>query len=640
MSRSGFGSGFRSGSRSAAHRVALVSLALAGCEAATPSAPDRAAGDRTPLTRPCDEVDGTRCLLPWPSNAFAIGDASTATGLRLSVDTSVFNRMDDGTILSRADGFSRVSTLVAGFPVPVDPSSAASAIHLFLAQRDHAGAGREESLRTEVVVDSRTGESLVIAHPLAPLEPNADYVVVIDDSLRADDGSALEPSRGTEIALALAEPLTGDDANLAGYHAPTRAFVAERGFALDRVLRAWDFTTRSADDPRRRLRAMREAAVAAVDGGAVTIAVDSVEHHDDGAVASIVEGRLVGLPSFVAEDGLAIELDGSPRQVGTREAPFRVVVPRGTGDYPMLMYGHGTGGSVHESTFDEPIAGAGAAKVAFEFYGWTDETVVGSFVGLQTMAIGSSVASAGLVQSIADGSAIRRAMSTLLGDVLAADELGGMPNPNAGRRPDDSTPIWVGGSLGGTMGLVFAASDPEVRHAVLNVPGAGWATWTRDALQFDYISGFIGLSNGGDLSVPILVAIAQTMFDEADGASWVDVLAGDPLIALEQESIGDPVLPNPGTEMVARVTGAIQVGAVLVPIEGVDTGATVRGASALTQFRVSDTDAIEIHGFAARDTPAANAAQAQIVAFVRSVWAGVPVIAVPEGCAGGSCDFR
>ena len=39
---------------------------------------------------------------------------------------------------------------------------------------------------------------------------------------------------------------------------------------------------------------------------------------------------------------------------------------------------------------------------------------------------------------MADAAVIRRAMSGVLGDALAATELGGMPNPHAGRRPDDA----------------------------------------------------------------------------------------------------------------------------------------------------------------------------------------------------------
>ena len=329
-----------------------------------------------------------------------------------------------------------------------------------------------------------------------------------------------------------------------------------------------------------------------------------------------------------------------PRAVDVHDAPFRVMLPRGTGDYRVLMYGHGTGGTVEDSAFDEAIAEQGAAKVGIEYYGWTESTVIDTFLTLQDVVIGSSRASMGLVQAVADAGAIRHALGGPLGEALAAPMLGGETNPHAGRHPDDSVPIWVGGSLGGTMGLVFTASDPGVHHAVLNVPGAAWGTWVADALQFGLIQPVIARANGGALNVWIGIAAGQTFLDECDGASWVDVMAEDPVIALVQESIGDPVLPNPGTHVVARVVGASQLGAVLLPVAGVESAtAEVRGASVLTQYRVAGSDPLEVHGFAAQDTEAAAAAQDQIFEFVTSTWAGESVIHVPAGCAGGSCDF-
>ena len=109
--------------------------------------------------------------------------------------------------------------------------------------------------------------------------------------------------------------------------------------------------------------------------------------------------------------------------------------------------------------------------------------------------------------------------------------------------------------------------------------------------------------------------------------------------SLIQESIGDPVLTNPGSELLAVTTGAAQVGAVLVPIAGVKSVEEAVGQSGITQYHVSDAGPFDIHGFAAKNTPAGLAARAQIMSFVQSVWAGAPVVKVPAGCKGGSCDF-
>jgi hypothetical protein len=231
-------------------------------------------------------------------------------------------------------------------------------------------------------------------------------------------------------------------------------------------------------------------------------------------------------------------------------------------------------------------------------------------------------------------------MSGALGDALAAPMLLGLPSPVAGRHPDASNAIWGGGSLGGIMGLVAASTNPKVRFGVLNVPGAAWTHFIPQSSFFGIISGLLQSPYQGSLNALEAVAMSQGNWDEIDGATWSTQLAGRKSAFLIQESIGDPVVPNPGSEMVAVVTGATQVGAVLVPIAaGIPDASEVDGKSGITQYHVTSTDPFAIHGFAAQSTPAGAAARAQIAAFVASIYAGAPKITVPAGCANQSCDF-
>lgn len=614
-------------------------LTLASCT--TYTAPDRSAGDRTPLTRACDDGDPTHCLLPWPNSAFTEVDTRAATGIHLHVDVSAANPRDDSEVLSRADGFSRVSSVVAGFSGEIDPTTLnEQSLRLVLAQHDHPDRGTEVPLRREVVVtEGSEVESAVVGHPLRPLEPGADYVVIVTDELRTIDGAALVPSHETQVVLDLAGASTQAEADVAGYHAPTRALLEEIDVDPARVLRVWDFTTRSEEDPRRRLAAMREAALAALEAGEVSVVIDAVEHRAEGNVATIVNGHLTGLPNYLVDRELSVGDDGEPVAVGTRDAPFRVMMPRGTGDYRFLMFGHGTGGTVNDDSFDEEIAGLGAAKVTSEMYGWTEESVIDTFLELNQLVHGSSIAAAGLVQGITDAAVVRHAMRGILADALAAPEMLGMANPHAGRRPDDSVPMWVGGSLGGTMGLLYVATDPEVRYAVLNVAGAAWGTWVRDAYQFDLLRTYIERSNGGPIGVAIMASASQTLLDEADGASWVEELEGDPPVALVQESMGDPVLPNPGTHVVARLLNAAQVAAPLERLDDLPIAESTEEASGFTQFRVSATRPLDVHGFAARSGPEGDAAREQILTFVRTAWEGAARVEIPSACPAMSCDF-
>jgi hypothetical protein len=386
---------------------------------------------------------------------------------------------------------------------------------------------------------------------------------------------------------------------------------------------------------------MFAAAAAAVDSGSVTIAWDVVDHQTPGGpIASILEGRLVGLPSWLDSTGaLVTDADGVPIVQGTADAPFRIVVPSGTGDYRAVLYGHGAGGNFHDSNFDDTLAGHGVAKVGVQFFGWTDHDLIGTLVHLTSVLDGAHRAFAPLMQSAAHANAIGQALNTILDDAVSAAMLDGMPNPNAGRHIDWSQPTWVGGSLGGTVGLIVCALSDDIRIGVLNVPGAAWSHWVFQSAIFEtFISG-IAAHNGGQSNVIALIAIAQNLFDPADGANFGERVRAGHDIYLEQESIGDSVLPNPGNEFVAIVTGATQVGVPLHPIEGLTDADHATGATGMTQFQVGDTGIYDVHGFAARDTVAGNAAFGQIEHFLDTAWAGSSEITIPAACGPSGCVF-
>lgn len=636
--------------RPAVSRLFLLALACA-CSSSPPTftVTPRAAGDRTPLSADCSPFDDDRCVVPWPSNTFTVSDATTATGLRLHLDIDPINPNDHGdTRLSEADGFSRVTSLAVLFEGTLDPASfggpRGGAIRLFVASPSSPHYGDEVPLRIETYADPprvAAPRCTLIADPLAVLEPETDYVAVVTDDLRAATGTSPVADPMTRVALGLDPPGSEDEARLAGYYAPILSVLDDAGIAPAHVVRAWDFTTRSIANGTAPLETMTTAALAAVDAGTVTVAWDVVEHQSPGGpIASILEGRLVGLPVWLDADGaLVSDANGVPAPQGTGDAPFRIVVPSGTGDYRAVLYGHGAGGNFHDPAFDDTLAGHGVAKVGVQFGGWTDTDLVVTLSHLVNVLDGSHRAFAPLMQSAAHAAAIGHALDGVLGDALAAAMLDGAANPNAGRRPDWSQPTWVGGSLGGTMGLVVSALSDEIDTAVLNVPGAAWSHWVFQSTVFETFLSGIGGRNGGTANVTIMIAIAQNVFDPADGATFGERARAGHDVYLEQESIGDRVLPNPGNEFVAIVTGAMQVGVPLHPIEGLADADHVTGASGMTQFQVGDTGLYDVHGFAARDTMAGRAAFDQIQRFLDSAWAGTPEITTPAGCPASGCVF-
>ena len=132
--------------------------------------------------------------------------------------------------------------------------------------------------------------------------------------------------------------------------------------------------------------------------------------------------------------------------------------------------------------------------------------------------------------------------------------------------------------------------------------------------------------------------MTQTLWDEMDGAAFAD---RPPRFSLVQESIGDPVLPNLGSEILAGVVGATQLGAALQPIPASSprrAGARQR-ADAVPRARTSFSP-FQIHGFVTCRNAASEAAQAQILGFLQSAWAGDPQILCLLAAATEAVIFR
>lgn len=616
-------------------------LLLSAC----PTTPDtsRAAGDRTPLSAACGALDDTRCLLPWPSNEYTVKRAASATGLQVSIDWHSLPLVDRPDSLNRLDGFSVATPLAVGFPKPLAPSldgkKSAPEVRLFVAQ---PGLEGEIPVRLKVVNDDDGSAGMLIGYPHRPLAYATDYVAIATDDVTAEDGSRFEAPAKVKLALGLTPPTTDEERALVDYHAPARAVLTGAGVDLSKVIRLWDFTTRSADGVSSYLRTMRDAAIAAEQADALTVEVTSATPIAAGQALE-VRGAVSGLPSFLSPDaGLVLDDAGLPAQQGTHTQPFRAVVPAGTGAYPIVIYGHGTGGTVNDDTFDAEIVAAGAGKLNLQWDGWTDVSTVNTLLSFNKVYSGTWASTGRLLQSLADAAALEKSLDHALGAVLASAELAGQPNPAAGRTIDTSTLVYAGGSLGGTMGYVLSLSDPSIHYAVLNVPGAAWTHFAPGSELWNTLDVVFKASTPSAIDRLLAVSMTQGSWDPVDGAAWAPLAGRTDLLLLEQMSMGDPILPNIGSDFLASSSGAVQLGAVLSPIVGVEAVTGPQTRTAITQFRVpSNLMGLSIHGFAAGGSPAGVAAREQISAFITSVWAGSPVIDVPPSCQsrGGTCDF-
>ena len=120
----------------------------------------------------------------------------------------------------------------------------------------------------------------------------------------------------------------------------------------------------------------------------------------------------------------------------------------------------------------------------------------------------------------------------------------------------------MGGSLGGSSGAVLVPAIQGIDNAVLNVPGSSWSQMAAESEYYDlYLDTLIENAFGDLFDGRRALAMAQNVLDEMDGASWGGH-ASDKLILI-QESIGDPIMPNTSTGMLAQARGASQLGTVL-----------------------------------------------------------------------------
>jgi len=629
-------------------RLTLLVLLLVACKSkdgdVVDKVVDRQPGDRTPLSGLCDDMDPVRCILPWPSNTFTGLDADTQTGIRVVVTPQALPVDDDVEFMNSANGFSRVSGIVTAFEESVndvadwDPAHSLSPdapMQVINAQPDHPDFGKRVAYRTEMLDVSLAikERSLYIGRPVQVLAPNCDYVVVILDDV------GVEPEHLAEVALGLTKPKTDYESKLAGYHAPTRTLLENADVDASRVVRVWDFTTRSADDPTYRMHSMMDTLDDAV--GNLGIEIDSVSVNSAPEIAAIVRGRLTNAPRFLTEEGVfEFDGDGLPLVTGTGNIEFRISVPSSGEDYRVALYGHGTGGDVTDNSFDRELAAENIAKLNLRFDGWTGEDLIVTLANFSSFLDGSARSTMGLMEALAGGTVLLTSLDGILGDELSQPTLAGEDNPAAGFRPLTDQVVWVGGSMGGTMGAVMVSADERLTTGVLNVPGGGWTHMVPYSLIYSSGMESIMLAKYVDLlDLQVGMVMAQNNWDDVDGAVWADEALAVGGAFLLQESLDDPILPNLGTELLANALGAVQFDPLLLPIVGLETtSGTVTSGAALEQFRVPDTGQYDVHGFAALDTPAAEAAMDQILGLLNSSWAGSPVMEHPAACD-GPCDY-
>lgn len=551
-------------------------------------------GGTAPALAPdCNPLGGEGCLLPWPSAAYLRADASTPSGFRLDLPIAAMpvnadqQPIDPAPLDARWDGFSPTGAMLAMFPRGVSPDglpsfkspddSLAPGSPIVLLDLDR---GERTPLFAEVDQNVRdVNQRALVIRPLARLHDKTHYAVAIRNTVMSADGTPLPVSPGF---AALRDGARFDHprfAALAAHAGEMFDGLLAAGVAKSELVLAWDFRTASDEMLRADLTAMRAAALPAIGDRGANLGAAPFTTVDQPNTAQSYR-RFLGSyksPDFLTrgedtDSVLSRDAAGVPQIHGLRDAPFAAIIPRCVTDpamtlpRPTIIFGHGLFGSSQgylDDGFVQQLAEDHCLVI-----------IAGDFIGLTSRQLGA----AGLaVTDLNRGPTITEKLAQSVIDFMALESLarGAMaasPQFRIGGTADGAPVIdpdqvfYVGGSLGGIMGNVIMAYDPNLTRGVLAVPGGSWSLLIERSNAWALLQQVIQGAYDDPQVYQLDVALFGMAFEPYDPITTAAHVIKDPLFGnpvkniLMWYSIGDCLVSNITTELTARTMGIGMIG--------------------------------------------------------------------------------
>ena len=520
-------------------------------------------------------------MLPFPSSAYLVADTSTRTGFRVDIPmaatpSNIDHDQFDPAALNVHDGFSPNVVIVVGFPTGVSATG--------FPEPDDLGAWTSASSPVAIVdmvdhsrpaffaevdlnFEDPTMRALLI-RPAERLQPAHRYAVAVRKAVKAADGSPLPIPEGFQALLdgrTLDHPLWS---RVAARHPEIMTALAAAGIPEDDVVIAWDFVTASDENLTLDLRTMRARALALIESDASNLTFDAQMQAtgDPALVSRFIVGTYDG-PNFMtngeADDSiLARDVEGLPELQGMFRWNFGALIPKcvetNPGPKPVVIFGHGlfgTGASALDSGLLMRVANDNCAVfVAGDFIGLTERQVATAIYAMYDINDGKGLIEK-LPQAVINFMALARitkgpfATSTLF-------EVGGQSTI------DPTRVYYYGASLGGIMGHVYMAYEPDLEIGILGVPGANWSmlmerslAWPplRTTLQnaypepFQYATNSAVMGTFWDRYDPITTAPYSTV-----GSTELEIV---PKKLFAYSAVADSLVTRHATEMMIRTMG-------------------------------------------------------------------------------------
>ena len=520
----------------------------------------------------------------FPDDALTRDDPTSRTGLRVAFDASKIpslaklpqNFQDVLRMLNTLDGFGLTGGVIVRFDQALDPATVPSGETtadltqpLVLAVETPDGP-KAIPYESKLVDDNKT----IILNPMVPLPARAHAFVAVTTRIKGADGRAVIPAPNMAAAIAG----HGSDA------ATTR--VAPR-IAAD----AQSPVTHGAIHAPSDLAAVIVWTTQSVHEDSLAIAADIAQRDIHAApgtscTAEMLWTRCEG--SFSAIDyrgmgGIMPDITNRPDTSHSYTLPFTAWLPlQRPGPYggtslPTMIFGHGLGGTRQQAerlaTFAAP---RGIATIAID----------APMHGQHPTANASSTST---LTRVLDFFAISAQQLTFAPLVMREHfreasydklQLVRMLEQGVDLDGDGSVDLdphrlmYLGVSLGGIMGPELLALAPDIKLAVLVVPGGKVSSIIQDGQMFSVIIDLMKPRGTTDGDVARFFPILQTLIDRGDSASWAPALLGTPPAGFPGAAphvlmgmvIDDDTVPNTSNRTLARALGIPQVPPVLQPI--------------------------------------------------------------------------
>ena len=585
-------------------------------------------------------------IIPFPSNLLFSGSLDGTLNIPVE-DENDFS--DPQVALNQLDGFSTSAPISTTFNLEIDPSTLTSeTIHVYEVQLSGIGGGvtgieRELGFGTEYTatlssVDSE-GKTLVIL-PLQPLKPLTSYLIALTTGIQSIDGRSAAPEATYVITKSTQSLLDAENNSttntLSNEQAialePLRLLVNSQEFALanaglhsDVIALSWTFTTQSVGNVLTRVHELASTSPASSSVTPVSIGTTtSFLGPASPGIADVYIGTLT-VPYYLTNADISptaplgtfwqgvggsalTQFNTTPVATSDETIPLLISVPNtgGSGPWPVVIFQHGiTSNRTAMLAAADSLAAAGFAAVAIDLplhglppghglYTGIERTFDLDLVDNTTRAAGpdgvaddSGTHSINLTSLLTSRDNSRQGAADLfaLFNALESMDINGDVTPDF----DHDNVYFLGHSLGGMVGSLFLAHEPDVKSAVTAMPGGGIAKLLDGSPTFGPTIA-AGLSAAGvekgTADYESFMGAAQTILDSSDPLNYASATVADrgylmfEIVGDGGDNLPDQVIPN-------NVFADAPEGTVPSPLAGTDPLAAVMG---LTQVSTTTAD--------------------------------------------------